>query len=106
MKLSLILVAALALIGCTEEQEPKEVPSLQVEDHVPLPGGGSYYNPCGRVYVIEFETEAGTYRKEVPIYCAPYGVEPYGDPPDYRTPVDFDPWEEQIIPVPEQIKKP
>lgn len=100
MKLSLILIAALALVACADGPEDNQAPQVKVDEHIPSPGGGGgYYNPCGRVYVLEIKTDAGTFRKEVPIYCNPYAEEPYGDPPDWKAnAVDTDPVINPVLP--------
>ena len=94
MKLGLIFIC-LSILGCAASPESPKEEKEYVNDYQPsYSGGGGYYNPCGRVYVLEIKTDAGTFRKEVPIYCNPNADEYYGDPPDYHT----NPWDTQILP--------
>lgn len=99
MKLGLIFIC-LSVLGCAFSPEDPQETKNYVNDYQPsYGGGGGYHNPCGRVYVIEFTTDAGTFRKEVPVYCNPNADEYYGDPPDWRSNVN--PWDTHTIPLPE-----
>lgn len=100
MKLSLILVAALALVGCSSNEDTQE-PQVKLDEHIPTPGGGGgYYNPCGRTYHIKVVTEAGVWEKDIPVYCNPNADEYYGDPVDYnsRSRVNPNPEEKFVLP--------
>ena len=95
MKLSLIAGLCTALMACASSSEDPKKEKEYVNDYQPsYSGGGSYYNPCGRTYHLEIKTEAGTFVKDVPIYCNPNADEYYGDPPDYHT----NPWDIQVTP--------
>lgn len=99
MKLSLILVAALALVGCADEPEDNQAPQVKLDDHIPSPGGGGgYYSPCGITYHLRVVTDAGVWEKDVPVYCNPNADEYYGDPPDYKSRINPNPEENFVLP--------
>lgn len=85
-----------ALMACSSDDEGPQETKNYVDDQPSYTGGGGgWYNPCGRTYVLEFPLpDGGVVKKEVPVYCNPNADEYYGDPPDYRS----NPWEKQINP--------
>jgi hypothetical protein len=100
MKLFLIVVMCSALMACGSSSEGHSTPNEVVADFNPLPSnGGGGPMPCDRVYVITITTDAGTFRKEVPVYCNPNPGPDHGDPPDFKWSVDPNPWDKQIIEV-------
>lgn len=87
-----------ALVACGDSPEKQNsVTNVTVPDYNPLPGGGGEGPmPCDVVYVIKIVTDAGTFTKEVPVYCNPAGDPYHGDPdPDRHYAVDPDPWDLQ-----------
>ncbi len=88
----LAILFSMLLMACASAPEEQSTPETTVEEHIPLPSGGGFYNPCGRVYVVEFTTDSGTYRKEIPIYCNPNPDEHYWDPVDPQKPINPDIW--------------
>jgi hypothetical protein len=102
------IVFSMLLMACASAPEERSTPDVTVEDHIPLPGNsGPGPNPCGKTYVIEFTTDAGTYRKEIPVYCNP-NADPLWDPVDYREGVNPDIWNDpaRIIEVNPQQPSP
>ena len=99
------ILFSLLLVACgSAPEEHSTAESNNYQDNPVGFGGnaGEWYEPCGRTYVITITTDAGTFTKEIPVYCNPNGDEYHGDPPDYREQVvDPDPWEKPSIPLPE-----
>ncbi len=82
---SLLIALCAVLVACGSDSEERSTPNVTVEDHIPLPdNSGPGPNPCGKTYKITVTTDAGTFTKEIPVYCNPYADEYYGDPPDWR----------------------
>lgn len=103
MKTLLIVVGlCAALVACGDTPEEHSTTNVTVPDYNPLPGGGGGGPmPCDRVYVIKITTDAGTFIKEVPVYCNPNPEPDHGDPPyDRQYVVDPDPWDKQSRPTP------
>lgn len=104
MKLGILF--SLLLIGCGATPSEKGSDNkVTVDDSISLPGGGGGGPmPCDVVYVIKITTDAGTFTKEVPVYCNPAGDPYHGDPcPDCGDPSperqlgDPDPWDKGTI---------
>lgn len=92
----IVLGLCSALVACSSDDEGPQETKDYVTDQPSYTGGeGSYYNPCGRTYVLEFPLpDGGVLRKEVPVYCNPNADEYHGYPPDYQG----HSWDEQINP--------